>query len=136
MKYQVFSHFSSLTISRIVTNSWAINTDDLIFGVHEVQLVDTVYDRVVGPTYTNGSARYQYLGCYSEFTPRLLPQAAYPAGLQENRRCQTACLAGDFTFAGTEYKQGCCGGNVPPPGPKIHAESDLLCPSSCKNVST
>ena len=47
---------------KTITNSWILNTDDLSFGVHEVLMTGVVHDRVIGPTYQNGSALFQYLG--------------------------------------------------------------------------
>lgn len=121
-----------------VTNTWTLNTDDLNFGVHEVQMVGTVHDRVVGPQYANGSARYLYLGCYEDFPgPRLEPNAPYAGNAQnENGMCQTACLKAGYAFAGTEYMQECWCGNTVPPGKRYHPESDLLCTFSCTGDST
>ncbi|KAK5122072.1 hypothetical protein LTR85_004318 [Meristemomyces frigidus] len=48
------------------TAMWTLNTDDTDFGVHVVSMTGIVHDRIVGPTYQNGSALFQYLGCYMD----------------------------------------------------------------------
>lgn len=90
------------------TNQWTLNTDDLDFGVHVVQMTGVVHGRVVGPTYSNGSAIYDYLGCYEDNAAgfRLLPHEVYTdVANNTNEECQTACLKAGYTFAGTEYAQ-------------------------------
>ncbi|KAL8946506.1 MAG: hypothetical protein Q9222_007107 [Ikaeria aurantiellina] len=62
-----------------VSDVWILNTDDLTFGVHEVEIKATIISRQVGPTYPNGTAKYTYLGCYSDLNPRQL-QKAYNLG--------------------------------------------------------
>lgn len=91
------------------TNSWTLNTNDLTFGVHVVQIQGTVHDRSVGPSYANGTTQYQYLGCYQDNTAaRILPTLPYNDGINDNGRCQSTCLANGFIFAGTEYQKECC----------------------------
>ncbi|KAK4969922.1 hypothetical protein LTR66_011603 [Elasticomyces elasticus] len=119
-----------------ITDSWTLNTDDLSFGVHVVNTIGTVHDRIVGPTYSNGSFRYAYLGCYVD-SPRLLPKTPYPAGSNnENGNCQTACLAAGYTFAGTEYQTQCYCGNAAPPGYMFYTEDQKKCTYSCANDAT
>ena len=90
-------------------NSWTLNTNDLTFGVHVVQIQGAVHDTAVGPTYANGTAQYQYLGCYQDSTAaRILPTVPYNDGVNDNGRCQAACLTKGFIFAGTEYQKECC----------------------------
>lgn len=90
-------------------NSWTLNTNDLTFGVHVVQIQGAVHDTAVGPTYANGTAQYQYLGCYQDSTAaRILPTVPYNDSVNDNGRCQAACLAKGFIFAGTEYQKECC----------------------------
>lgn len=119
----------------VVSDTWTLNVDDLGFGVHEVVIKGTVHDRIVGPTNPDGSARYQYLGCYQD-QPRLLPKAIYPAGQQENARCQNACMAAGYVFAGTEYHTECWCGNTPPPGSRFYPESEKRCTFSCSSDSS
>ncbi|KAJ9667507.1 hypothetical protein H2201_002376 [Coniosporium apollinis] len=119
----------------VVSDTWTLNVDDLDFGVHDVVIKGTVHDRIVGPTNPDGSARYQYLGCYQD-QPRLLPKAIYPAGQQENGRCQNACMAAGYVFAGTEYHTECWCGNTPPPGSRFYPESEKRCTFSCSSDSS
>ena len=121
----------------IVENTWTLNTDDLTFGVHVVNITGTVHDRQLGPVYANnGSAQYLYLGCYQDGSPRLLPNSPYTPGLQENGRCIDACSAQGYIFAGTEYMQECYCGNAQPPGWDYNPESLGLCSYGCTNDST
>ncbi|KAL8900665.1 MAG: hypothetical protein Q9207_005582 [Kuettlingeria erythrocarpa] len=67
-----------------VSDVWVLNTDDLSFGVHEVEIRATIVTRQVGPAYSNGTAQYTYLGCYSDLNPRQL-QKLYDLGtINEN----------------------------------------------------
>jgi hypothetical protein len=51
-----------------VNNTWTLNTNDLNFGVHVVEIVGTVVDATVGPVNsTTGETIYQYLGWYVLF---------------------------------------------------------------------
>jgi hypothetical protein len=51
-----------------VNNTWTLNTNDLNFGVHVVEIVGTVVDTTVGPVNsTTGETIYQYLGWYVLF---------------------------------------------------------------------
>jgi iron transport multicopper oxidase len=115
-------------------NTWTLNTDDLTFGVHVVNITGTVHDRQVGLIYPNNqSAQYLYLGCYQDGNPRLLPGEPYNPGLQENGRCIEACYAAGYIFAGTEFQDECWCGNSAPPGYLYYPESDDLCTYTCTN---
>ncbi|KAI4172140.1 MAG: hypothetical protein LQ348_006819, partial [Seirophora lacunosa] len=93
--------------SHDVSDVWVLNTDDLTFGVREVQIRATIVSRQLGPTYDNGTAKYAYLGCYSDLNPRQL-QKLYELGTaNENGVCQTKCQSLGYRFAGTEYKVQC-----------------------------
>ena len=121
----------------VVENTWTLNTDDLTFGVHVVNITGTAHDRQLGPVYANnGSAQYLYLGCYQDGNPRLLPNSPYTPGQQENGRCINACYAQGYVFAGTENTQECWCGNVQPPGWDYNNETLGLCNYGCTNDST
>lgn len=121
----------------VVENTWTLNTNDLTFGVHVVNITGTVHDRQVGLLYTNnGSAQYIYLGCYQDGNPRLLPGEPYNPGLQDNGRCIEACYAAGYIFAGTEFQDECWCGNAAPPGYLYNPESADLCTYTCTNDST
>ncbi|KAL9597005.1 MAG: hypothetical protein Q9219_005431 [cf. Caloplaca sp. 3 TL-2023] len=67
-----------------VSDEWILNTDDLTFGVHHVEVKATIVSRQLGPTYANGTARYTYLGCYSDLNPRQLQKQYNLGGKNEN----------------------------------------------------
>jgi hypothetical protein len=92
----------------LINNTWTLNTNDLNFGVHIVEITATVVSRKVGPVNsTTGRTIYQYLGCFHESTsgPRLFPnEPLQPGNTMDNGNCQTACYgAAHYGFAGTEY---------------------------------
>jgi hypothetical protein len=85
-----------------------LNTNDLNFGVHVVEIVGTVVSGKVGPVNeSTGSTVYEYLGCFHEAYsgPRLFPnEPLSPSNTNDNGNCQTACYgAAKYAFAGTEY---------------------------------
>ncbi|KAL8830675.1 MAG: hypothetical protein Q9170_005627, partial [Blastenia crenularia] len=118
------------------TNTWTLNTDDINFGVHEVQITGTVVSRKVGPTNATGETVYQYLGCYHEIKPggRLLVPQIYADGQNTIERCQTACNTGKYAFSGTEYQTECYCGNTPPPN--LYKSDEILCNYGCSGDSS
>lgn len=58
-----------------INNTWTLNTNDLNFGVHVVEIMGTVVSNKVGPVNSTGETVYWYLGCFQESTsgPRLFP---------------------------------------------------------------
>jgi hypothetical protein len=92
----------------VINNTWTLNTNDLNFGVHTVEITATVVSVKVGPVNsTTGQTIYEYLGCYQEATagPRLFPNEPLdPSDTMDNANCQDACYAAaQYAFAGTEY---------------------------------
>ena len=92
------------------TNTWTLNTNDLTFGVHVVQIQGTVVSNHVGPTNSSGDPVYTYLGCYIDSAGgyRLLPDQAYAGPNNTNGNCQETChnaIPGGYIFSGTEYQQ-------------------------------
>lgn len=114
------------------TNEWTLNTDDLDFGVHVVQMKGIVLSRQVGPTNSTGLSIYEYLGCFldNQAGGRLLPKQPYVNESNTNGLCMTVCAEGGYTFAGTEYQVECYCGNVPP-NPAYLDQSNSLCTYSC-----
>lgn len=92
------------TPDQTFNNTWTLNTDDLNFGVHVVQIIGTVVSRKIGPTNSTGQPVYNYLGCYHEVKPggRLLINQQYADAQNTNDRCQTLCAKGNYVFSGTE----------------------------------
>ncbi|KAL9113797.1 MAG: hypothetical protein Q9227_002243 [Pyrenula ochraceoflavens] len=113
------------------TNEWTLNTDDLTFGVHVVEMKGVVVSKQVGPTNSTGLSVYEYLGCYQDnVAGRILPHQAYVSQQNTNGMCMEACLEGGYTFAGTEYQSECYCGNVPP-SPSYLDQSNSMCVFSC-----
>lgn len=114
------------------TNEWTLNTDDLTFGVHVVEMKGVVVSRQVGPTNSTGLSVYEYLGCFldNQAGGRLLPKQPYVNESNTNGLCMTVCDEGGYTFAGTEYQVECYCGNVPP-NPAYLDQSNSLCTYSC-----
>lgn len=93
----------------LVNNTWTLNTNDLNFGLHVVEITATIVSKKVGPTNTTtGQPIYNYLGCFAESTsgPRLFPNEPVSAGSSnDNANCQTGCYASAaYAFAGTEVR--------------------------------
>ena len=117
--------------SHSVSDYWVLNTDDLTFGVHEVQIKAIIISRQVGPSNPDGSPKYRYLGCYADGQGRQLAKN-YNLGTQnENGACQRQCLSQGYRFAGTEYHVECWCGNNPPSGLKYTPESAKKCTFGC-----
>ena len=116
--------------------SWTLNTDDLNFGVHVVDIKGTVVSKKVGPTNSTGNPVYTYLGCYSDTQPggRLLPDQQYADANNNNGRCQTACQGKGTVFAGTEYQTECYCGNTPPPD--TYKAAEVQCNFACSGDGT
>lgn len=124
------------TPDQTFTNSWTLNTDDINFGVHEVQITGTVVSRKVGPTNSTGQPVYEYLGCYHEIKPggRLLPYQQYVDAQNTVDRCQTSCNNGKYVFSGTEYQTECYCGNTPPAN--LYKSDEILCNYGCSGDSS
>lgn len=119
-----------------VSDVWILNTDDLTFGVHEVQIKATIVSRQLGPTYPNGTAEYTYLGCYSDGSGRQLQKMWDFGKNNDNGVCQTKCQSLGYTFAGTEYHSQCWCGNLPPAAARYTPESARKCTFGCTNDTT
>ena len=121
---------------QVYANTWTLNTDDLNFGVHVVEITGTLVSRKVGPTNSTGNAVYTYLGCYIDNAPsgRLLPSQQYADNNNDNGRCQTDCATGNFIFSGTEYQTECYCGNRPPPS--SYAADEASCSFACSGDGT
>ena len=118
------------TPDQAYNNTWTLNTNDLNFGVHTVQITGTVVGKKVGPVNSTGNPVYTYLGCYLDTAARLLPHELYEGNNNTNGNCQTYCLAGGYAFAGTEYQIQCYCGNNPPPATALDT-TDSYCTFAC-----
>lgn len=117
-------------LDHTVSDVWILNTDDLNFGVHDVQITANIRTRQVGPILANGSAEYLYLGCYYDGSGRLLTKQFNNAA-NENGACQTTCFNAGYKFAGTEYHTECWCGNTAPTALRYYADSLKKCAFSC-----
>lgn len=117
-----------------ITNSWTLNTNDLTFGVHVVNITGTVVSTKVGPVNSTGATVYQYLGCFQEAQvgPRLFTnEPLSPSQTMTNANCQTACYgAAQYWFAGSEFADECYCGNTPPPLANQDL-TDTMCNMAC-----
>lgn len=125
------------TLDQTYNNTWTLNTNDLDFGVHVVQIIGTVVSNHVGPVNSTGNPVYTYLGCYSDTSPagRLLPNEPYEGNNNTNGNCQAYCLAGGYVFAGTEYQIQCYCGNTPPPATYLDTTGSH-CTFACSGDAT
>lgn len=124
------------TPDQVFTNSWTLNTDDLNFGVHEVEIKGTLVARKVGPTNSTGDAVYTYLGCYIDNAPggRLIQNQQYADNENDNGRCQTACAGKKYIFSGTEFQTECYCGNKPLPA--SYKVDETRCSFACSGDAT
>lgn len=127
-------HLNSPPVS--INATWTLNTNDPSFGGPIAVLFEgSTSAKQVGPVNPDGSARYQYLGCYLEPAgSRLLPKGYANRLSNSNGVCQTECLAYGSVFAGTEYQTECWCGNAIPPSTAL-AVLDDKCSFTCANAT-
>ena len=143
----------------VVNNTWTLNTNDLTFGVHLVEIVGTIVSTKVGPVNSTGQTVYEYLGCFKESSngPRLFSNEPYsPGSTNDNNNCQNACYsAGKYAFASTECKGSserspcycivltfadgteCWCGNTPPPlanQDTLNVYCNFACPANANDT--
>jgi len=103
--------------SYIATAQWTVNLGDPNFGKHDLQFICHGIAEQGGPLYTNGQARYRYLGCFKENNPgRQLDQQLYGSNTLTNGQCIQDCFAHakNFIYAGAQYHRECwCGNTLP-----------------------
>jgi iron transport multicopper oxidase len=127
--------------------AWTLNTDGLDaknptqpFGVHDVQIDVTIVSRQVGPLLANGTARYQWVGCFQDtILGRNLATQVNSAAQQltnTNEQCQSLCYSSGYALAGTEYQKECwCGNSVTYPQ-SFNNASQTPCTFSCSGITT
>lgn len=116
-----------------VSDTWTLNTDDLNFGVHVVQISANIISRKVGVIKPDGTPLYRYLGCYYDGGGRQLTKLYDMGNNNTNDACQKKCYGLNYRFAGTEYHTQCWCGNNPPSGLKYTPESAKKCTFGCSN---
>ncbi|KAK2008051.1 WSC domain-containing protein [Colletotrichum eremochloae] len=133
--------------SQPVRALWTISTDgnDPVTGqpsgLHNIVFEGTVVTKQVGPLLTNGTARYQWVGCFKDTTNlgRNLPNSVNNADQQKTntlQQCQALCLARGSILSGVQYHQECwCGGNIK--NPSTYTDESLnLCTFDCTGDDT
>ncbi len=98
-------------LAQNVSSIWSVSTDgtnaDGTPFVQSFAISATVTSPQVGVIFPNGTAVYQYLGCYFDAAVRQFSnQLSYNANQtanNENGQCQKDCYALGYTFAATEY---------------------------------
>lgn len=100
-----------------LSDQWVLNANGDNPGVRFVEMSARVVSRQVGPKLNisspgdvNGTARYQYLGCFPETDTRSFSISAnLPTSNMENGVCQNAAATqnGIANFVATEYGQEC-----------------------------
>jgi hypothetical protein len=99
-----------LNSNGVFTAQWTLNTNDLNFGVHVLNFTGTVITNKTGPLLPDGSALYQYLGCYQDnVNLRLEARSTVNTGTNTNGLCQNQTHNAGLIFAGTEYSKSTCG---------------------------
>ncbi|OLN96295.1 WSC domain-containing protein-like protein 3 [Colletotrichum chlorophyti] len=121
---------------------WTLSTDGndpvtgQASGLHNIVFDGTVVTKQVGPLLTNGTARYQWVGCFHDTSSlgRNLQSSVNTAAQQRTntlQQCQTICLSRGFILSGVQYHQECwCGGNIRNPS-TYRDESFNLCTFDC-----
>lgn len=142
---ELFSPTSQVNIPAANTSAmWVLNANGDNPAVRFIQMSGRVVTRQLGPLLNttdfgdaNGTARYKYLGCYTEtLDQRTFAQSSgLSTSSVETGSCATAAAAsaGDGNFFGTEYGQECWFRSTPPTTTLV---SDDPCNMPCSADST
>ena len=127
---------------------WTLSTDGVdpatgeASGRHSIVFNAVIVTEQVGPLLEDGSARYQWVGCFQDTTTQgrnLVRQMNNAAQMRTNtlQQCQGLCFDAGFMLSGVQYHQECwCGGpNVKYPN-TYRAESLNLCTFDCTGDDT
>jgi hypothetical protein len=117
----------------VYSGVWTLNTNDLAFGVHVINFTATLAPPQVGPLLSDGSARFKWLGCFVDGAGARIESNEIVNGANNtNGLCQQQALAGNWPFAGTEFKTQCWTGfTVPPNSTKVadsFCKTQYVCP--------
>ncbi|KXH67150.1 WSC domain-containing protein, partial [Colletotrichum salicis] len=133
--------------SQALNALWTISSDGndpttgKASGLHNIAFSGTVVSKQVGPLLTNGTARYQWVGCFQDTSSagRNLQTSVNTADQQKTntlQQCQTLCLAKGYILSGVQYHQECwCGGSIKTPS-TYRSESLNLCTFDCTGDDT
>ncbi|KAI8279859.1 WSC domain-containing protein [Colletotrichum sp. SAR11_57] len=127
--------------------TWTLSTDGLnsttgeVSGRHDIVFEGTVVSKQVGPLLSNGTAKYQYVGCFKDTTNlgRNLQNSVNTAAQQKTntlQQCQGICNDRGFALSGVQYHQECwCGSSIKNPS-TYEDESLNLCTFDCTGDDT
>ncbi|KUJ17722.1 FAD/NAD(P)-binding domain-containing protein [Mollisia scopiformis] len=115
--------------------AWTLNTNDLTFGVHVLNFTGTLAPPVVGPLLGNGSAQFQYLGCFHDGAGARVEPNQLSNTNNSNGLCQQQALKAGHVFGGTEYTTECWYGSVIP-SPSSKAADSMCMNYACPGDST
>ncbi|KAF2664428.1 Pyrrolo-quinoline quinone [Microthyrium microscopicum] len=116
--------------------NWTMNTADPLLGKQFIQFNCNAVTEQIGPLLANGTAQFQYVGCYRENTPgRQLSTNIYTdAKNNTNEKCIAACSAAGWIFAGTQYRQECWCGNAIPNTLDLERDCNYACTGNVNEV--
>ncbi|KUI55535.1 Putative fungistatic metabolite [Cytospora mali] len=103
--------------------AWTLNVNDLTWGVHVLNFTGTIEGTQVGPKLANGSARFQWLGCYHDSTTSRIESSTAASSNDTNGWCQEQAYEATAAFAGTEYMDECYWGNSIPSSSRKGSDS-------------
>ncbi|KAF2808096.1 uncharacterized protein BDZ99DRAFT_500354 [Mytilinidion resinicola] len=97
------------------TATWTMNTGDQTMGKQVINFICNAVVEQVGPLLSNGTAQYEYVGCFKENNPgRQLATSPYGDASNNNGRCINTCSSLGYEFAATQYSSECwCGNAIP-----------------------
>ncbi|OBT70822.1 hypothetical protein VF21_10119 [Pseudogymnoascus sp. 05NY08] len=133
--------------SQDLSSVWSLNTDgkDALnptqdFGVRDIVADVMITTRQVGPLLPNGTARYQWVGCFQDtYLGRNFPVQLNNSTMQAtntNEQCQQLCMSNGYALAGTEYRIECWCGNAIAYPQSYTPDSAGYCGFTCPGDST
>lgn len=107
--------------------AWTLNVNDVSWGVHVLNFTGTTEASQVGPELSDGSPRFQYLGCYKDDAASRIESSGTASPNNSIGFCQDEAYANTAAFAGVEYADECYwGGSIP-------SSSLLATDANCKS---
>ncbi|TPX13636.1 uncharacterized protein E0L32_005839 [Thyridium curvatum] len=132
--------------ARTITDAWAIGSDGLDpvtgqpSGRHDITFTARLVSRQVGPKLADGSARYQYVGCFADtkFGRNLANSVNSKEQADKNtvEQCEQLCMDRGFAIAGLQYHRECWCGNSFKYPQSLSNENENLCTFDCTGDDT
>ncbi|KAF2402400.1 WSC-domain-containing protein [Trichodelitschia bisporula] len=116
--------------------NWTINTADPSLGKQILVFNCNAVSEQVGPTFSNGTAQYAYVGCFRDNNPsRQLATHIYTdASGNSNDKCISACAAAGWILAGTQYQSECWCGNAIPTRQDFERDCNYPCSGNSSQI--